>query len=73
MKIREYLKRYKEDPVVQTISEIIKPNKSFNVRLKGLKGSIDAVLASAVFQLNHQNFLFILHDKEEAAYFHNDF
>lgn len=35
-------------------------------------GSLDAVVAAATYQINKQTNIFILHDKEEAAYFHND-
>ena len=69
MKINEFLKVYKNDGVVQTIAETIKPNEGGRVRLKGLSGSLDAIIAAAVYGINHQNHLFILHDKEEAAYF----
>jgi transcription-repair coupling factor (superfamily II helicase) len=72
MKISEFLKVYKNDGLVQTIAEAIKPNENNSVRLKGLTGSLDAILAAAIYGINHQNHLFVLHDKEEAAYFFND-
>lgn len=72
MKIRDFIKIYREDPVVQTIAERIKPNEELHVHLKGLVGSLDAVIAAAIYQLNKQTTIFVLHDKEEAAYFHND-
>ena len=58
--------------MVQTIAERIKPNETSHIRLKGLVGSLDAVIATAVYQLNKQTCIFVMHDKEEAAYFHND-
>jgi transcription-repair coupling factor (superfamily II helicase) len=63
---------YKEDPFVQTLSQVIKPNQDLNVQLKGITGSLDAVLISALHQLNHQTFFVVMHEKEEAAYFAND-
>jgi transcription-repair coupling factor (superfamily II helicase) len=57
---------------MQTIASWIKPNEKQSIRIKGISGSQDAVLSAAIFQLNHQNHLFILHEKEEAAYFVND-
>lgn len=66
------MKWYREDGFVKTIAEIIHPNVQGRIQIRGLGGSFDAVMAAAVFQLSHQNFLFILHDKEEAAYFHDD-
>ena len=72
MKVSAFLKLYQQDGLIQTIAAAIKPNDPATVRLKGMAGSQDAVLAAAIYQLNHQNHLFVLHDKEEAAYFHND-
>lgn len=72
MKIQDFIRVYKEDPIVQTIAERIKPNEELNVHLKGLVGSLDAVIAASIYQLNKQTTIFVLHDKEEAAYFHND-
>ncbi|WP_422355407.1 transcription-repair coupling factor [Roseivirga pacifica] len=72
MKVRDFLRIYREDAVIQTIAEKLKPNEGGKLRLKGLVGSLDAVVAAAVYQLNKQTMIFVLHDKEEAAYFHND-
>lgn len=72
MKVKDFIKIFREDAVVQTIAEKIKPNETFHIRLKGLVGSLDAVVAAAVYQLNKQTCIFVMHDKEEAAYFHND-
>lgn len=72
MKVKDFIKIYREDAVVQTIAEKIKPNETSHIRLKGLVGSLDAVIAASVYQLNKQTCIFVMHDKEEAAYFHND-
>jgi len=72
LKVRDFIKIYREDPVIQAIAERIKPNETSYLRLKGLVGSLDAVIAAATYQINKQTNIFILHDKEEAAYFHND-
>ncbi len=72
MKVRDFLKLYREDPIIQTIAEQIKPNEKKQIRLKGLVGSQDAVVAAAIYQLTKQTQIFVMHDKEEAAYFHND-
>lgn len=57
---------------MQTLSQVIKPNQDSNVQIKGITGSLDAVLISALYQLNHQTFFVVMHEKEEAAYFAND-
>ncbi|MBC7407370.1 MAG: hypothetical protein H7339_03185, partial [Arcicella sp.] len=59
---------------MQTIIEQIKrPNEYPHIQIKGLVGSLDAVIASAFFLQNpKQTHLFVLSDREEAAYFIND-
>jgi transcription-repair coupling factor (superfamily II helicase) len=42
------------------------------IHLKGLTGSARSMIANAVFEVSRQTQLFILNDKEEAAYFLND-
>ncbi len=72
MELKEFLKSYRSDGYIQTIAEAIKPNEGQKVQLRGLIGSLDAIVASTVQFLNHQFQVLILHDKEEAAYFYND-
>jgi transcription-repair coupling factor (superfamily II helicase) len=72
LRVKDFIKIYREDPILQTIAERIKPNEGTNVQLRGLVGSLDAVIAAAIYQENKQTCLFVMHDKEEAAYFHND-
>lgn len=42
------------------------------VQLKNLRGSSINFIGTTVWQLSDANHVFILNDKEEAAYFHND-
>lgn len=75
MKVEDFLKLYKEDGLVQTISQKISSStngKPLALQVKGLIGSLDAVLGAALYAIRPQHHLYILHDKEEAAYFHND-
>jgi len=73
LKIKDFIKQYQSDIVSRSLVEILKPNSGARIQLKGLAGSLDAVISSAVFASNpHQSHLFILHDREEAAYFQND-
>lgn len=72
MKVRDFLKRYREDSIIQTIAEAIKSNLQGEVRLQGLSGSLDAIVIASIYQINHHSHLVVLHDKEEAAYFQND-
>lgn len=74
MLVKDFLTLYREDGFVQTIIEQIKrPNEHPHIQIKGLVGSLDAVIASAIFLQNpKQTSLFVLTDREEAAYFIND-
>ncbi|MFD3001392.1 transcription-repair coupling factor [Pontibacter toksunensis] len=72
MKVKDFLELYRLDSVVQTIAERLKANQPYRLQVKGLAGSQDAVLASAVYTLNYGHQLFVMHDKEEAAYFYTD-
>jgi transcription-repair coupling factor (superfamily II helicase) len=74
MLVKDFLTLYREDGFVQTIIEQIKrPNEHPHIQIKGLVGSLDAVISSAIFLQNpKQTHLFVLSDREEAAYFIND-
>ncbi len=72
MKGKELIKLYKEHPQVNLLADVIKPNEEGNLQAKGLIGSMDAIVAASVYGVNGQNHIFILHEKEEAAYFYND-
>ena len=72
LKVKEFLKLYQEDSLVQTIAGQIGQASPHRIQLKGLVGSLDAVLATAVSQIHPRSCLFVLHDKDEAGYFQND-
>ena len=72
MKTKDFIKLYKESSLIKTVADCIKPNEGNDVQLKGLSGSMDAVAAAGIYAVNHQNHLFVLHEKEDAAYFFND-
>ncbi|MEQ8548448.1 MAG: transcription-repair coupling factor [Cyclobacteriaceae bacterium] len=55
---------------MEKISNAVEANKV--TRIKGLSGSFDAIAASSLFLRKGGSHLFILHDKEEAAYFLDD-
>ncbi len=78
MEVQEFLKLYREDSFIQTIASHIqfhlneKPDGS-HLFVKGLTGSLDAVIPSALHSIiNDKNYLIILEDKEEAQYYLND-
>lgn len=64
------IKAYKANSFVSLIAEKQKEKK--DLYLKNLKGSSDALIASCVYQAINKPQIFILRDREEAAYFQND-
>lgn len=72
MNIREILEQYKKDPKIEQLAALLNSKKSNRIHLKGLIGSSDAMVSCATYFHNHSNMLFILPDREEAAYFLSD-
>ena len=73
MKTAEFLNHYKGDIISQSLAELLKPNAGARIHIKGLSGSLDAILGASISSRNSfQSQLFVLHDREEAAYFQND-
>lgn len=72
MKANDFLSIYKADGLIKTVAEGIRASKPQNIRVKGLSGSLDAVLVATTFKLHPQDYLIVLQDREEAAYFQND-
>ncbi len=72
MKASDFLSLYRADGFIQTLSEGIRTLASQPIQVKGLHGSLDAVVLAAVHKSVRANHLVILHDKEEAAFFFND-
>lgn len=74
MLVKDFLKLYREDSFVQLIANQIKALQDYpHIQIKGMAGSLDAVLAATLHaEMPQQTHLFILSDKEEAAYFLND-
>ncbi|WP_118949615.1 transcription-repair coupling factor [Taibaiella helva] len=48
------------------------PDPKMRLQLRNLKGSSLNFTATAIWQQSHANHVFVLNDREEAAYFHND-
>jgi len=58
--------------VKQIVAALSLPNELISIYIDNLKGSSLPFIATAIWQQTNLNHLFILQDKEEAAYFHND-
>ncbi len=74
MKVQDLLTLYQADPFVQVIAERLKPERKTKdiFQIKGFAGSLDAVLISSIYKILNKTLVFVLADKEEAAYFFND-
>lgn len=72
LELVSFLDLYLHDGMIQTVLEHLRSSQLLTLRLKGLKGSQDAVIAAALTKELNRPQLFIMNDKEEAAYFHND-
>jgi transcription-repair coupling factor (superfamily II helicase) len=72
VKVKDFLKIYRDDSWIQTIAERAKAEKGLRIHLKNLVGSLDAVIVASLFENIGQHQVFVLNDKEEAHYFLND-
>ena len=72
MNIREILDLYKNDPRVGQLATALNKGKGPRIQLKGLIGSSDAIVAVASYFLLHKHMIFVMPDREEAAYFQSD-
>ncbi|MFN8297709.1 MAG: transcription-repair coupling factor [Chitinophagales bacterium] len=76
MTIEELLQRYGASAQVKQLVQALNIEQSGDtandVFLQGLTGSQDAFIAAAAFKETGFNHLFVLADKEEAAYFQNN-
>ena len=71
MKIEELIEKYTESEGLKKLVELLKESEA-DINLSGLTGSQEAFVAAAAFKLTDYNHLFIIGEKEEAAYFQND-
>ena len=72
MRAKDLLSVYCADSLVKTLAAGINAPLQKNICIKGLVGSQDAIILASVFTIHPQDFVVILHDREEAGYFQND-
>jgi len=72
LNIRDILELYKTDGRVEALAKSLNAGKDTRIQLRGLVGSGDAAVAVALYFLQHPNMIFVLPDREEAAYFQAD-
>ena len=72
MRANDFISIYRADGLIKTVAAGIKTPRKKNISIKGLSGSLDAVLLASVFKLHPQDFIVVLQERDEAAYFQND-
>jgi transcription-repair coupling factor (superfamily II helicase) len=72
LNIRDILERYKADERIKALALALNADKNPRVQLRGLVGSGDAAMAAASYFLQHKHMIFVLPEREEAAYFQAD-
>jgi len=71
LKVSELLGIYENDSHIQLLKQKLQ-ERGTNLFLKGLSGSLDAVIAASLAKNTKQTQVFILNDKDEAYFFQND-
>ncbi len=72
LKPGEILSQYEKSRQISTVKHWLAGTGRNVIHLKGLSGSSPAIVAACVLQDLKKHHVFILPDKESAAYFHND-
>jgi transcription-repair coupling factor (superfamily II helicase) len=72
LQTEELIALYEQDGWVGTWVKKLRVAAGRCLHLKGVTGSLDAVLAAATYRHTAATQLFVLHDQEEAAYFYSD-
>lgn len=71
MELDQIIKLFNEHPARYSIQKFLEQESQTKVHIKGLQGSALAVLAASLPNESSAQ-VFVLNDKEEAAYFYND-
>lgn len=71
MELDQIIKLFNEHPARYSIQKFLEQESQTKIHIKGLQGSALAVLAASLPNESRAQ-VFVLNDKEEAAYFYND-
>ncbi len=70
--LAQVLDVFAQDARTQQVVDHLQSNDPVKLQLNGLAGSSEAFVAATVFRQTNFNHIFILEDKDAAAYFQND-
>lgn len=68
----DFISLYKSDSLVQNLAEGIRTSNAKPIRIKGLTGSLDAIIVASLYKSVRASHLIVLQDRDEAAYFATD-
>ncbi len=71
MTLRELIEQYCTDSKTLQVTEMLN-NQDSRTHLRGLLGAAEGTIAASIVRKTHDNHIFILEEKERAAYFLND-
>ncbi|MES2380286.1 MAG: transcription-repair coupling factor [Bacteroidota bacterium] len=72
MKIQELIGLYSQSESVNKIAKSLNKTKQAKVHAKGMVGSIDAIVATCIYQFNFRTQVFVFNNVDEAKYFYAD-
>jgi transcription-repair coupling factor (superfamily II helicase) len=72
LNLQELLARYSESERFQKLAGALHRKNDIKLHLTGLVGSVDALLATILYQQNSLTQIFIFNEEEEARYFYSD-
>ncbi len=72
MNLQQLIDLYSQSEKYQTLATALNKSKADVVHLKGLLGSVDAVLAATFYSQTNRSQLFVFNNQEDARYFYAD-
>ncbi|MBP9688146.1 MAG: transcription-repair coupling factor [Bacteroidia bacterium] len=72
MNLQQLIDLYSQSEKYQTLATALNKSKVDVVHLKGLLGSVDAVLAATFYSQTNRSQLFVFNNQEDARYFYAD-
>lgn len=72
MMVEQILNKYKQTTLLSSLDLALQSKKPANIAIEGLVGSATSFIMTSLHQEVKHPMLFILEDKEQAAYFFND-
>jgi transcription-repair coupling factor (superfamily II helicase) len=72
VRVSDFLNIYRADGFIKTVAAGIKTPEQKSIQIKGLSGSLDAIIIASIFKIHPHDSILVLHDREEASYVQND-